>query len=257
MVRKDLLRFSIILLFFLIGVNAQGQERRVLKGQVLVDSLRDLQGIHIVNLTAETGTITNEFGQFEILARVGDSLFFSSVQYEYKKVAIRKSSFETNFSVSLRERLNELDEIKIDDIRLSGSLTHDIEKVPKSIYTKLGWGFPKAPQTSLEMAIQSSGNSGGNPIGFLLNTINGKIRELKKAEENNQKMLIVEKAFRLLGKNYFQTIINIPENEIQNILFFNADKPEFRVLVMEKDLLAIMELMEQSLSEFLLVRKLK
>lgn len=255
--RKTNLEFPIILLLIFCGFHFQhtnAQERRSLKGKVITDSLNNLKGIHVVNLTGELGTTTNEDGDFDILAKNGDTLFFSSVQFMHEKIVVRESSFDELLMVRLREKFNELDEVQLDNIKLSGVLSGDIDKVPKSIYEKVGWSFPKPRRSSLELAVQSA--TGNGPLLSVINRLNGTTERLEKAEKNTSMTLSVNKGLALVGKPFFINQLNIDENEILNFLFYCADDPEYSQLVYSESIMKLLELLEGKIVSFKELREL-
>lgn len=222
----------------------------------MTDSLEPVAGVHVVNISAKTGTSTQLDGNFKILAAVGDSLYFSSIQFQNSTMVVKEEHGLNGMYIKLLPALNELGEVQIDDIRLTGSLAQDIDKVPRSVYTKLGWNFPKAPQTSLEMAVQSSGKMGGDPVGLVLNSLNGKIKELEKASKNDQLKIMVNRSMAMLGLEYLKNTLQIPGNEIMNFLYFNARLPGFETLIAEKDLLGLREFLEANIQKFNELREL-
>jgi len=246
---------SLLLLFilFLFFQNTEAQERQILQGKIIVDSIQNASGVHVINLNAETGTTTDVSGEFKILAKPGDSIFFSSVQFENRNFVLKESSFE-GLNIRLIEKFNELDEVQLDDIRLSGVLSGDVTRMPKSIYEKLGMPFPKPRRTSLELAVQSA--NGGGPLISILNTLNGKKKQLEKAEDNNELSMLVNKGLNLVGKSYYVTQLEIPENEIMNFLFYCADDERYEELVLAESTLKLVEFFNEKIDSFKELREL-
>ena len=234
--------------------NVSGQEREILEGKVKVDSLENSSGVHVVNLTAETGTTTNEKGVFRIQAKAGDTLFFSSIQFEHAKVVVKESSMQQILQVRLMKKFNELDEVQLDDIRLTGDIAKDIDLVPKSNYEKLGMPYPKPRRTSLELAIHSAYSEGN--IASLINMLNGKFKRLEKAEENNEMSISVNKGLNLVGKSFFISKFGIEESEIINFLFYCAEDSEYSKLVNQESVLKLMEYFETKIESFIALREL-
>ncbi|TRO65595.1 hypothetical protein [Christiangramia sabulilitoris] len=252
---KIRLFFKLIVFLIFSSQTLTGQEREILQGQVFIgDSLQNISDIHVVNLTGETGTTTNEKGIFKIPAEPGDTLFFSSIQHEHIKLVVSESDFEKNLIVQLRKKFNELDEVQLDDIRLTGNIAKDIDLVPKSIYEKLGIPFPKPRRTSLELETHSAYN-GGN-IVTLLNKLNGKFRQLEKAKENNESSIMVNKGLNLVGKFFFVSQLNIEESEIINFLFYCVDDDEYNRLVSEKRVLQLIDYFELKVDSFRALREI-
>ena len=68
-------------------VNYSQESRTILKGRLLYRN-SNVIAANVVNNTAQTNTITDAEGGFEIEARVGDEIVFSSVQYRIRSVKI-------------------------------------------------------------------------------------------------------------------------------------------------------------------------
>ena len=56
-------------------------QEKNLKGQIIADSIA-FREVNVVNLNSKRGTVNQKDGYFEISAKAGDTIFFSSLQYE-------------------------------------------------------------------------------------------------------------------------------------------------------------------------------
>ena len=72
--------FKKILFLIFICQLSFSQNRELIKGKVIYRNI-DVPAANVVNNTSQNTAITNENGEFEILARVNDEIIFSSVQY--------------------------------------------------------------------------------------------------------------------------------------------------------------------------------
>ena len=96
------------------------QDRRPLKGQLLYKNTK-VVAANVVNNTAQTNTITDSDGAFEIDVLLGDEIIFSSVQYRIRSVKITEDILSKNrLVVSVNENINELKEVVV--------TTDDVEK---------------------------------------------------------------------------------------------------------------------------------
>lgn len=68
-----------------------------IKGQILANY--EVDGIHILNNTSNTFTVSNNKGEFPIPAKLYDILAFSGVSYELKKMV----SFKSNLQNKIQE----------------------------------------------------------------------------------------------------------------------------------------------------------
>ena len=97
-----------------------GQERKLIKGQLLYKNTK-VVAANVVNNSAQTNTITDDNGEFEIEMTEGDNIIFSSVQYQIRAVRITSEILAKNrLVVSINENINELKEVVV--------TTEDIEK---------------------------------------------------------------------------------------------------------------------------------
>jgi hypothetical protein len=96
------------------------QERTPIKGKLLYKNTV-VVAANVVNNTAQTNTITDSEGEFEIEVAEGDEIIFSSVQYQIRAVTITSEILAINrLVVSVTENINELREVVV--------TTEDIER---------------------------------------------------------------------------------------------------------------------------------
>ena len=96
------------------------QERRPIKGKLLYKNTV-VVAANVVNNSAQTNTITDSEGEFEIEVAEGDEVIFSSVQYQIRAVKITPEILAKNrLVVTLTENINELREVVV--------TTEDVER---------------------------------------------------------------------------------------------------------------------------------
>ena len=109
-----------LLIYFLANVLVFSQERIPLKGQLFYKNTK-VVAANVVNNTAQTNTITDTEGAFEIYVALGDEIIFSSVQYRIRSVKITEEILlKKRLVVSVNENINELKEVVV--------TTEDVEK---------------------------------------------------------------------------------------------------------------------------------
>ena len=75
------------------------EQSQTVKGKVQSETSEAiLQNVHVLNLTKVKGTITNNEGEFEINAKLNDTLYFSYIGYKPLKVVVTNDliRFEDN-----------------------------------------------------------------------------------------------------------------------------------------------------------------
>jgi hypothetical protein len=161
------MKYFLVSIFFLLILPSVAQEAKFIRGKVVNDSLEN-SAIHIINLSQRLGTITSRDGSFEIIAREEDTLLFSSILYVSKKIIISSAVFNKSFlNVELEKSVNELDEVNISNVKLSGNLDQDLSNL--KTFNKCGLGIElskEPPPTQAERRMMVSAGS-INPFGVL------------------------------------------------------------------------------------------
>ena len=95
-----------------------------------------LQNVHVLNLTKVKGTISNVKGEFEIEAKVNDTLYFSYIGYKPLKVVVTNDliRFDDN-TIELTELAFALEEIIIKLYKLTCYLEIDVKNAPVNTAT--------------------------------------------------------------------------------------------------------------------------
>lgn len=89
---KNRQKILILLVLFSFGI-AQGQFRKVLKGQVLNDSIPVENG-YVFNLNSKTRTLIQSDGSFDIPAKSKDTLLISSMAFRSQKIILTTKNIE-------------------------------------------------------------------------------------------------------------------------------------------------------------------
>lgn len=105
----------VIVLFLLLGQISfcQTETRKILNGQVRND-LVPVENVIVFNVNLNTGTVVNQYGSFEIMAKVNDTLVFSSLSFKSRKIVLSENEFiAPRLIVKLEVFTNELAEVLI------------------------------------------------------------------------------------------------------------------------------------------------
>lgn len=88
------------------------QYAQTLKGKVY-DAKGTVKNIKVLNKSENRLTLTNSEGDFNIIAKVNDTISFESLFYHKETVVLEAIHFEDVFVFELKEILNELDEVEV------------------------------------------------------------------------------------------------------------------------------------------------
>ena len=99
-------KFFLIIILLISSLAYSQDQTGVVKGRVQSETSESiLQNVHVLNLTKVKGTITNSSGEFEIKAKVNDTLYFSYIGYKPLKIVV------TNDLVRFEDNTIELTEL--------------------------------------------------------------------------------------------------------------------------------------------------
>ncbi|HET8754147.1 MAG TPA: hypothetical protein VFM59_07270 [Salinimicrobium sp.] len=228
-----------------------------MRGKITADSLAGTS-INVINLTQETGTASSASGDFEIPVRLGDSLKFSALQFKTVKIAVSPKIIEEGFLlVELEENINELSEVFLSNVTLTGDLAKDALSVPVQLPFTMGLGLSKGPPpTSLERKLYTA--SQAQPVGLvnvsldgILNSLNGKTAMLKKAIKNERLAAKVEKGIKALPQNFFIEELKLPQSEISDFVYYCAEDPLYTEIISADDPLRLIEFYYSKAPDFI------
>ena len=162
------------------------QQIEIVKGNVQSETSKSvLQNVHVLNLTKVKGTITSSEGEFEIQAKVNDTLYFSYIGYKPLKVVVTNDliRFDNN-TIELTELAFALEEIIIKPYQLTGYLEIDVKNAPVNTSTRyriiglpnLGYEAGRRSRSGISKVIGSI----FNPADFLNNLFKKKTAKMDK-----------------------------------------------------------------------------
>jgi hypothetical protein len=209
-VKKNL----IVLLVFL-GQNhlatAQTKEDKIITGIVASDSTK-LEGISVVNCTNKMMAVSDENGCFSILAKDGDVLNFSGIDYKYLRKYVYRHEYNSgSMEVNMIFNSIELDEVVIN--KYANITAENLGIIPRG----------QVKFTPQQRRLYS--NSGG--IQGLFSAISGERNILKMNVEIEKKELLMKKLEYLFGNKYYTKTLKIPEELIKGFQYYCVEDSEF------------------------------
>ncbi len=183
-----------ILLLIGISINAQDTDSEKVSGQVLnASDDTKLENVHVVNLSQVVGTITDKEGNFEINAKVNDTLYFTYIGYKALRVRVTNDWKKFgDVKIKMTELGIALEEVVVADVQLTGYLEIDAKKIP--VYNNYRYSI-----SGLNSGYEGGSKQPGavnkvlgaifNPADFLYNIFSkrsnelGKLRKMKKDDE--------------------------------------------------------------------------
>lgn len=251
------------MLLISLNVHAQILDRVEVKGRVIVDA-NDIEGVTVYNTSSNTGTITNNTGEFTIEAGLNDIIEISALQFEKIAVKIDEKILNNKyFTVFLVERINKLDEVIITPYdMLSGNMVADVKSVETfnpdldAIYFGVNdiYAFEftddyKSEVVNIAMTPEHL-KYGFDPeaiIGLLLKSIFKNNKHKKNSTEQISK--IFEKDITdVYGREFITNTFKIPEDKMEAfVAYVNGDNFDYELLKEDNEVKLIEHLYAQSL----------
>ena len=207
-------------------------QRVMINGEIKVPVGEDPQGISVMNTTAMRATISNEAGLFQITAAEGDTLQFSSLQFQDFSVIVDEGVIKTReLNVFVSEAVTELPEVVVTPYDLSGNVRVDVQIIPteninlptKSAAEVNPYEYEFRPDSLVSppnAAMRSSMIYNGANFASIFRHIvtkRGVITNIDRDERLDEKLL------ELKDDDFYEEQLNIDEDHLKEFIYFAAD----------------------------------
>ena len=208
----------ISLLFFAAFLQAQDNNSNLLKGKIASD-YEDLENINVINSNQKTHVVTDKKGYFEIVAKAGDTLHFSAVQFKSNRLVVNKEHLEKGMIIVRMEvLLNYLDEVQIKENEEINALSLGIVSETPKKYSPAERKLKTAGDFKPIHLLAILG--GTLPVDPILNAINGRTKRLKKEIKIEKKEVALNKLNNLDEFNSYFSQLQIPEENIEGFKYY-------------------------------------
>ena len=257
---RNILVFSIFIILSVINTYAQSIE---ITGTI--SAAAEVDGIHIINKTADRFTISNANGSFLISAKLNDTILFSGISYHPKEIIISKLIITSKqLPVYLEELVNVLDEVVVGKI-LTGDLSSDLANsgVERAVdFFDLGIpGYTGKPLTQSERRLKEAsdldlsvgGSMGGGGVGMslnpIMNAISGRTKKLKEHVKLERIDVCLNKVKSNLSDMLFEEY-PLEERYRTEFFYFCSDDEQFASLCKINNDLRTFEFLVEKLVRF-------
>ncbi len=222
---KTRLFLLLTILFFTLLV--QGQTKRLYG---MVANQRDVEGIHILNTSSRSNSVTDANGEFLITVRPLDTLIVSSIAYIPEKFVVTKELYKAGFiTITLKELVYELDEVYLGP-KLSGNLERDIKKI--NVEDQINFddvgipGFKGKPEEKIVPIVPIIPLSVN--LESLYKHLSGYYKKLKKKRKWETQNLVVSQMIYYYTPGFFKEAYQIPEERLYDFLLFCVENSEIQ-----------------------------
>ena len=219
--------FKKIILLLTLAQFSFSQERELIQGKVIYRNI-NVPAANVINNTSQPSTITNDQVEFEIFAKEGDEIIFSSVQYIIRTVRVNDEILKNKrLIVQINQRVRELDEVVItpDDTDKFLDLKEEQFK---------GFDYIADKSTKIEN-ILTDNRQVVNGLNFV--NIFKLLSSLvdSKSEEEKLSILPSEALPLILEENFFTDILKLEFFEVNDFLLQLDLDPEIKQLIIKKN----------------------
>ena len=123
----------LLIITVLLTLQISAQNERTVRGKIIeAGTVNPLESVNIVNLNKVIGTATNQKGEFTIRVNVNDTLHLSYLGYKSIKVRVTNDwiNFATSATIEMTELALALEEVVVNQMKLTGYAELDIQQVP-------------------------------------------------------------------------------------------------------------------------------
>ena len=217
--------FVVLLFFATFCTWSQTSNEKILHGKIVADSA-SVAGIDVVNLGNEKVTVTNNKGEFSILAKVDDILVFSSMTLEMKRMLVDEDDLKSEtITIYMTPKINELNEVIVKKNLGFNALSMGIvQKKPKH-YTPAERKLKTAGDFK---PIDLLGILGGSlPVDPIINAINGRTKRLKNQIKIENKEFLLLKISELYKFDFFIKTLKISSENVKGFQYYLVENNSF------------------------------
>jgi len=220
------MRIKILFLFLSLQF-AYNQDRELIQGKVIYRNI-NVVAANVINNTSQNTTITDDLGEFQIYAREGDEIIFSSVQYIIRTVRITDEIIKNKrLTVQINERIRELDEVVITPDNTEKFL--DLKEEEFKGFDYIADKSTRVQNNLTETRQLKNGVDFVNIFKLLKTIIDS------KSEEEKETLLASEVIPYLFEDDFFTESLLLASSQIVDFLIYIDSRPNSVDILLEKN----------------------
>jgi hypothetical protein len=221
---------GLFLILFFAQTLAQAQELTLLKGKV-TSQIKELNEVYIVNLRSDSNSTIDQYGNFSMFVKVGDSLRFSGLQIVAKKVKINENDLAKKlYVINVEAKVIPLEEVEVKTYPNINAVSLGILQKPAKVYTPAERKLKTA--SDLDGKIGFGGSMSLDP---LLNALRGRTAMLKKELTVEKKEFLLKKIEYMFPEEYFLGNLKIPKEYLRGFWYYAVEDPKLEAALNSKN----------------------
>jgi len=220
------MRIKILFLFLSLQF-AYNQDRELIQGKVIYRNI-NVVAANVINNTSQNTTITDDQGEFQIYAREGDEIIFSSVQYIIRTVRVTDEIIKNKrLTVQINQRIQELDEVVITPDNTEKFL--DLKEEEFKGFDYIADKSTRVQNNLTETRQLKNGVDFVNIFKLLKTIIDS------KSEEEKESLLASEVIPYLFEDDFFTESLLLASSQIVDFLIYIDSRPNSVDILLEKN----------------------
>ena len=220
------MRIKILFLFLSLQF-AYNQDRELIQGKVIYRNI-NVVAANVINNTSQNTTITDDLGEFQIYAREGDEIIFSSVQYIIRTVRVTDEIIKNKrLTVQINERIREIDEVVITPDNTEKFL--DLKEEEFKGFDYIADKSTRVQNNLTETRQLKNGVDFVNIFKLLKTIIDS------KSEEEKESLLASEVIPYLFEDDFFTESLLLASSQIVDFLIYIDSRPNSVDILLEKN----------------------
>ena len=229
-------------------------------GIVTDEDGRPLPAVLVINVSTNQKTTTNLNGEFSIEASPQNELRFVRNGFERNSHIIKEIDFNNPVKVSLLRMIEEIEEVKVSSLKLTGDLNKDsksLTKIDKTAQVEKAVGIPGPPEKPREKPAEFEKDVLYSLLSLsvkpqaIYDLISGDARRMKAEYRYEDLQENISWIRQRIDDDYFVKM-GIPPGKISEFLQFSIGlKPEINQFIKAKNLSKILFILEDTLPVYL------
>ncbi len=240
------------LTIFLISVQlifSQTNARILLIGQVKCDETK-INNVVVFNVNSRNGSVVKNDGNFEINAKIRDTLVFSSINFFTKKIVLENENFTENpFIVKLELKINNLEEVKVSNNNAKyNKIEENTQKYVDKQFFDDNSSSPKNPN------VYDGQTAGINFVRLFKDVVKLFKKKNPKQTDYFANIDFTELVLRKVKYTYFTNTLKLKDEEIRLFLVFCENDERAKDLSRYKTNFELMDFLFNKNKEFSIIK---
>ncbi len=240
------------LTIFLVAIQfgySQTTSRILLNGQVKCNE-NNVENVVVFNLNSRNGNVVKNDGNFEINAKVRDTLVFSSINFFTKKIVLENENFNENpFVVKLELKITNLDEVKVFNNNAKyNPIQGNTQKYVDKQFSDDSLSSPKNPN------VYDGQTPGVNFVRLIKDVVKLFKNENPKQTDYFANIDFTELVLKKVKYSYFTNTLKLKDEEIRLFLVFCENDEKAKDLSRYKTNFELMDFLFNKNKEFIAIK---